>query len=520
MQSDPSPFGGPDMSSRKTWYILAPTFAVSMLLLFAGLGGAWYVHRANCGTSAAVNDNLIAAQAAERLVLTILDLREALGRFADSSESLQLENSPSSLARLKEELAGVRSHNAWTSDANGIRIAELSERLRQVSDQDTQEAQRAAARNLAVWLSNEMLPPALSLLDERQRLATDASRRNQKVARRIGMGLGLLSACGAVAGLLCGFGAARSFHRSLVEISLPVQDIAGRLDEVVGPLNGSLDADFCHLDDSLRILADKTADVVQRLQASQQKSLRQEQLAAIGQLAAGLAHELRNPLMSVKLIVQTAAERDGAGLGTRDLAVLVGEIARLEKLLNTFLDFARPRQLNKQRVEAGQLARQTLEVVRPRAVLQDVQLHFSAHHSPLWMEADNAQLQQVLLNLLLNALDVLPGGGNIWLTVARALQSHDAEIHVEDDGPGISADMMETAFEPFVSTKDTGIGLGLSICRQIIESHEGHIAVRDRDEGVAVFTICLPLDSLGQTPASNTLEFENGMSLHSPQAHD
>ena len=145
------------------------------------------------------------------------------------------------------------------------------------------------------------------------------SRQNQIAAQRIGLGLLLLGILGAVAGVLAGFGMARSVHRSLVEISVPVRDIAGRLNEVVGPIKVASDTELAELDGALRLLADKTADVVQRLQESQREMLRHEQLAAVGQLAAGLAHELRNPLMSVKLIVQTAEERANGALNTARL---------------------------------------------------------------------------------------------------------------------------------------------------------------------------------------------------------
>ncbi len=120
-------------------------------------------------------------------------------------------------------------------------------------------------------------------------MAHEASGRNRNVASRVGWGLFLLGACGALAGLLAGFGIARNVHRSMLQISLPVRDMAGRLNEVVGPINVTTDTDWSQLDDVLRTLADKTADVVRHLQESQQQSLRNEQLAAVGRLAAGLA---------------------------------------------------------------------------------------------------------------------------------------------------------------------------------------------------------------------------------------
>ncbi len=362
-------------------------------------------------------------------------------------------------------------------------------------------------------------------------MATEASRQNQAVAHRIGIGLLLLGVCGSVSGVLIGFGMARSVHRSLVEISVPVHDIAGRLNDVVGPIKVSSNTDLSELDGALRMLANKTGDVVHRLQESQQQSLRHEQLAAVGQFAAGLAHELRNPLMSMKLIVQTAAERADKSLNTRDLAVIETEITRLERMLQTFLDFARPPRPDKQLVNIVELAESTMEVVRPRAAQQDVQLKLSAQHLDLSVEADASQLRQVLLNLLINALDALPGGGNVSLEISAQTETTSCEsddtagselehgmrgqgqadqlnwvvIRVADDGPGVSPDVMGQVFEPFVSMKVTGIGLGLSISRRIVESHNGHIAVQNREEGGAEFTIRLPSNSFDRKQAAGDL---------------
>ena len=250
-------------------------------------------------------------------------------------------------------------------------------------------------------------------------------------------------------------------------------------------------------------------------------AIRHDQLAAVGQLAAGLAHELRNPLMSVKLIVQTAAERDGHELKQTDLTVIEDEITRLEALLQSFLDFARPPTPRRHDVDVGQLIKRTVHVVRPRAIQQQVRLHFKEGDQIL-IAADESQLRQLLLNLLLNALDALPTGGNVWLDVHTEDHSscHGATeaamgtepiyasrkeqpaagphlvICISDDGPGFSDDLKEQAFEPFISTKDTGIGLGLSICSQIVESHGGRIIGGNRPEGGAQVTTILPLRTL------------------------
>ncbi len=350
------------------------------------------------------------------------------------------------------------------------------------------------------------------MLSDFQNAARETSQQNQALADRIGIGLVLAGVCGAVAGLLLGFGTAQSIHRSLLEISVPVRDMAGRLNEVVGPIKVSSNFQLSELDGALRMLADKTADVVQRLQESQRESLRNEHLAAIGQLAAGMAHELRNPLMSMKLIVQMAGEQAGRPMTERDISVIEDEITRLEKMLQTFLDFARPPEPNIRPVDVGELVQSSIDIIRPRAEQQEVQLLWHAPAEAIVAELDASLFRQVLLNLFINALDALADGGRVWVDVSRVSFDHRtvhatrsaphrgdsgpeqyALICVSDDGPGVAPDVFDRVFEPFVSTKITGIGLGLSISRRIVESHQGWIIVRNRQDRGAEFRVVLPM---------------------------
>jgi signal transduction histidine kinase len=240
------------------------------------------------------------------------------------------------------------------------------------------------------------------------------------------------------------------------------------------------------------------------------EELRAEQMAALGQLAAGMAHELRNPLTAMKLLIQNAVKvRPANGLTDRDLEVLETEATRLERSLQTFLDFARPPAPEKRAADVCQDMGQSLELIRDRADRQGVQIRCELADRPLVIEADHEQLRQVLLNLLCNALDTLPQGGSIRTTVADSgptpeqndeLASEECTnrptswitIMIADNGPGVPKDLGDRIFEPYVSTKDTGVGLGLAICRRIVHSHGGTIIQHNAPEGGAVFTIHLP----------------------------
>jgi len=242
--------------------------------------------------------------------------------------------------------------------------------------------------------------------------------------------------------------------------------------------------------------------------------LRAEQMAALGHLAAGLAHELRNPLTAMKILVQKAASvRPANGLTDRDLAVLVAETTRLEHSIQTFLDFAQPPTLEKKLGDIREGIQQTLELVHARAEGQCVQILCDLTDRPLMIEADHEQLRQLFLNLLCNALATLPQGGSIWITAVESgpapglneaplSQEYTTQsmswipIIIADTGPGVPKDLGDRIFEPYVSTKDTGIGLGLAICRRIVHSHGGDIVASNSPEGGAAFTVRLPTSAL------------------------
>src|SRR5439155_20090061 len=139
-------------------------------------------------------------------------------------------------------------------------------------------------------------------------------------------------------------------------------------------------------------------------------------------------------------------------------------------------------------VEVAALVGQVAERVRGRAALQGVTIDVDAPRQPVVAQADPNQLQQVLYNLLFNALDAQPAGGRVRVAVSA---DPDLTISVEDDGPGLPADVRDRVFEPFVSTKESGMGLGLSICRRIVEGHGREITAADRPGGGTALTVRL-----------------------------
>jgi PAS domain S-box-containing protein len=220
--------------------------------------------------------------------------------------------------------------------------------------------------------------------------------------------------------------------------------------------------------------------------------LRTEQMVAIGQVAAGVAHELRNPLTSIKGLVQVnRKEAEARGLPVEDLQVIEQEIRRMERTLQTFLDFARPPKPARRQINLAALVERVFALVAGRAAKQQISLRFHAPASPLVLEVDRDQMQQLILNLTLNALDAMSDGGSL----TAELHGPDrgwVELHVLDTGPGIAPELQDRLFEPFVSSKETGLGLGLAVSRRIAEDHGGTLLAHNRPDGGACFVVRLP----------------------------
>jgi len=220
--------------------------------------------------------------------------------------------------------------------------------------------------------------------------------------------------------------------------------------------------------------------------------LRSERLAAVGTMAAGLAHEVRNPLNSASLQLTLLERRLARGEGAADIlpiaATIKSEIDRLDRLVRDFLAFSQPRPLDVKRVEVEPLLSSLMSLIAPLAEAGGVSLQSEiAPHLPA-IAGDAERLRQVFLNLTRNALEAMHSRGGTL--VLRAHADNDAiEVEVEDDGPGFAEEL--PIFDPFFTTKEQGTGLGLSLVHRIVTDHGGSIRVQSRP-GRTCFTLRLP----------------------------
>jgi two-component system, NtrC family, sensor histidine kinase HydH len=490
--------------------IVAPVLGISILPLIVGVVAAWKVHTDQKSASTALSLDVEGVRSGWNLAIGIRDIRTDLNQFLNHEKDSK---------QLQEVLKRKSGLDFWLREANQAAVTERErnsvDALKRGYDHFFDEINELGNAKLPRdqlaervrtllkdTLETKVLKPAQEYLTANEEDIQGSNKANKAMTQWVVNGLLLLGICGPLSGLVAGFGIARGYSRAIIRLSLPIQDAAGKLNEIVGPITFSSQAGLDEIEIVLHKIAEQIGAVLERLEESRREALRAEQLAAVGQMAAGIAHELRNPLMAMKILVQAASEESPPVLAGRDLTVLEEEITRLERSTETFLDFARPPEIERRTFDLRNLIGQTLDLVSVRAQREGVQLRCELPgNRPLLIQADMGQIRQVVLNLLLNALDAVPHGGSVWFEVDVAENESQngvtrptgLTLRVCDTGPGIPIELGTKIFEPFVGTKPSGIGLGLSICKRIVESHGGEINAENRSTGGAVFTVWLPL---------------------------
>jgi signal transduction histidine kinase len=488
------------------WRVVAPTLVLSALLLATVAVAAVALNRMQLEADRTIDRAMSATEAAEQVERVFDDCRRHLTDYAATGQSNEVELARGLGQEGSDDLVVV--DHLSISERGHVLIAEmerytlvLRQELNQLHPPASLDAREAAVhRVLSTVLDSELLTRAREERELCVQTLHKARAEGLNVTRRAGWTLVVLGVGGTLGGTLAGFAIARLLRRELIELSVPIQTAMGSLNEVVGPIQVSSTDSFAQLEAALGSLAQRVGQVVERLQSAERERLRNDQMAALGQLAAGLAHELRNPLTAMKTIVDAARRQpQTASLDGQDLAVLDEEIQRLNRSLQSFLDYARPPAASKRLVNLQSIAEKVRQLLAGRAEQQSIRVCVEHPERPVEVHADPEQLHQVLLNLVLNAFDAIGRDGRVTIRVFNDAPGF-AVISVADSGPGISPAVRDSLFEPFVSTKESGSGLGLTICRRIVEDHGGRIAVAGSPAGGAIFTISLPTMSAPAIP--------------------
>lgn len=226
---------------------------------------------------------------------------------------------------------------------------------------------------------------------------------------------------------------------------------------------------------------------------SEEQILRSEKLSVIGQLAAGVAHEIRNPLTALKGFTHLLRSRykdDGTYFD-----IMANELDRINLIVNEFMTLAKPHLTTFGQGDLTEILQSVLSILETQAILLGVEIHCDIEVELPLIYCNENQLKQVFLNVIKNAIEAMPDGGNVFIQakVARSLKENVLHILIQDEGPGIPDELIRKLGEPFVTTKEKGTGLGLMVSTRIIETHFGEIKIYNGPYKGTTVEIMLPV---------------------------
>lgn len=233
---------------------------------------------------------------------------------------------------------------------------------------------------------------------------------------------------------------------------------------------------------------------VTNLRSLEEQVQRSDRLAMIGQIAAGTAHEIRNPLTSIKgflQVIRKTLQDQGLEKESGYTEVMLQEINRINELVNEFLLLSKPKNVTYDKVDVSQVLRDILPIINNEAILHRVVVQYEAMYDLPQVVADREMLKQVFLNICKNGIEAMGDGGFLTITEKADLEERKVNIVIHDTGPGIPMYVVDKIFDPFFTTKVEGTGLGLSVCQRIIHDIGGHIRVSSKGFGTT-FTVSIP----------------------------
>ncbi|HVA50646.1 MAG TPA: ATP-binding protein [Pirellulales bacterium] len=496
--------------------VVAPTALVSLFWVVVSCGTSYVLNQLDETQTSLLNQNRSVIQAAGgmqenlwRLQATLLEAAELLEKRSGARVRFRAD-----AERIEAAFDGAlarASENSSTADEKAL-IVSIGEAFakyqafsrEQLARTGLSPEEAASSVDAAMRLARAVAKPCDDLSEVAQRLTSEAFQRLDRLRGRVEAARISFIIIGPAVGILLGLWVARGLHHTISEISVTLRGASGDLDQQIGlvevhptdELNG-----LPALQQQVQAVSGRIKQVVTELQRTRREAVRAERLAAVGELATGVAHELRNPLTSVKLLIQAVQRNQAAATPDAErLRVVEQEVARMETTIRELLDFARPPKLRRVRHNVRDTLRRALTLVASRAQQGHVVIEEELGCVPAPVDADPEQLDQVFVNLLLNAIEAMTGGGILHVAIDRGANSSDGLLRIvfRDTGTGISDEVMSRLFEPFVTSKERGIGLGLAISRRIMQEHGGSLTASNPPPGGAMFVVEVPLAEAGE----------------------
>jgi len=457
-----------------------------LLLFLASISAALFLNEMHRKITRVLNENVRSTKAAEQLEADIRDLVRLLRAPASPQEIESVNDSTRGKLAEAQDLANHEEEEILVRRISAG-LHEYFENWAKRSDPDHSNGE------LATQLERSVLPQCVNLRKYNMDQIVQSEQDNQTMVNKLLWGIVAIGVGGSFFGLVLGYNMARRLKHSIAQLSISIRDAAGKLNRELGSVTLKEEGDLPALQLQMHGLIQEISRTVEQLQQREHEILRAEQLSAVGQIAAGVAHELRNPLTAIKMLVQTGLEgQTPSGLAAEELTVIEQSIRRMEQYIQIFLDFARPPRAERRRTDLVDVVRRAVALVEGRARRQKVDVSVHVPDDPLPACLDPEQIQQVLVNVLINALDAQPRGGTIDVEVSRV--DKRAVVRISDCGPGLPSEVMDRLFEPFVTSKPDGVGLGLSICKRLVEAHGGSMRIDNVPGGGAVAVFTLPAE--------------------------
>jgi signal transduction histidine kinase len=475
-----------------------PVVGLSVLLTTACLASTAYIGRLQSDLGESLRADAARLQAAQQAQIHLREYRahtvvlaagptdarrrqvdEDRRRFLDALDALRgVADDPDDRADLAAVEAGWARYEAGMSGDDPSR-----RRFRSVED-------------LSAWADahrvGSLLVPCDRMVERAEGRMARTADRSEEQSRWAGWGLSGVGLVGPLAGLCGGYAIARRLSQRVARLSVRVQAVQAHLDQDVGAMTLEAPQSLSDLDAQLGRVVERVQGVCRRLHEQERDLLRAEQLAAVGHLAAGVAHEVRNPLTGIKMLVEAAVRPVApTPLTPADLELIRDEIGRLERTVQGLLDYAKPAPPARHPQDVRPAVARAAQIVAARAARAAVAVEVDVGDRPLVARIDPDQFASLLSNLLINALDATPPGGRVRVE-GGATPDRRLRVSVSDSGPGIPPELADTLFTPFATTKPAGTGLGLAVARRVAEDHGGTLTAANRPGGGACFTVTLP----------------------------
>lgn len=495
----------PKLSFHLSYQMIVWALVSIALLLAAGYLLISYIYQLQDNTKDLIRENVISTRNAQDLRLALYRVRAAslTNVYDKSDEQIQnLEKEQKAFLTLldkAEQTTNTTEENKLIQQISAL-FSNYEQTLKNALEMHRQG--RLTQPNAIIVLASQDLINTIEdktnqlveVKEEKQTALEKSIEVNDKIISTAIYSFGI---SGIIMGLILGWLIARIILNPIYKLVLKVRDAAGS--EVVEHIRMTPGKELEELDLHINRLIGRINKANEDLQKNRELLDRSAKFAAVGKIAPALAHEIRNPLTSIKLLIHSILQDSEDGSEQKgDLEIMLHEINRMEEFLQNFLKYARPSKPQMQNIDAIQVIKQVLHLMQARLKQNNISLVENHENSAFALKADPNMLKQILMNLIINAVDAMGKSGVLTISTKKAVDTQGQPtfiINVEDTGSGIPPEIIDTLFDPFVKDKEHGIGLGLSISQRIADLHHGHIQVSNNHPQGAVFSLHLPTQS-------------------------